>query len=95
MNVTVRLPASLRPLAGGGATHAVDLGDGATVADLLDRLAVDQPGLHRRLRDEQGELRTHVNLFVAADNIRDLDGPATALADGAEVTVLPAVSGGN
>src|SRR5262245_36961898 len=94
MHVTVRIPASLRPLAGGDAALAVDLDDGATIADLLDALAADQPALHRRLRDEQGRVRTHVNVFLAADNIRDLDGPATPLPHGAEVTVLPSVSGG-
>lgn len=48
----------------------------------------------RRLRDEAGMLRRHVNVFVGADNIRDLDGADTVVSDGAEVTLLPAVSGG-
>lgn len=92
MAVTVRIPASLRGLAGGAGALRVD---GATTVDaVLDRLATQHPALERRLRDEQGALRPHVNVFVGADNIRDLAGPGTAVADGAELTVLPAVSGG-
>ena len=72
----------------------LEVGDGVTVADLLDRLAAAHPDLGRRVRDEQGRLRTHVNVFVGADNVRDLDGMATEVAAGAEVTILPAVSGG-
>jgi sulfur-carrier protein len=46
------------------------------------------------VRDEQGTLRRHVNLFVGPTNIRDLDEQATTLRDGDEVAILPAVSGG-
>jgi molybdopterin converting factor small subunit len=92
MVVTVRLPASLRNLTGGEA--ALRVSSVATVSDLLDRLATDHPALERRLRDEQGTLRPHVNVFVGPENIRDLDGPATGLVDGSEVMILPAVSGG-
>jgi molybdopterin converting factor small subunit len=90
--VIVRIPASLRGLVGGaGALHI----DGVTtVAAVLDRLAAEHPALERRLRDEQGALRPHVNVFIGSDNIRDLAGLATSVADGAELTVLPAVSGG-
>ena len=93
MAVTVRLPASLRAVAGGGA--AIALRNAGTVAEALDRLAEDYPALERRVRDERGALRPHVNLFVGTENIRDLDGPETELMDGAELTILPAVSGGS
>jgi molybdopterin converting factor small subunit len=93
MAVTVRLPASLRSLVGGSVTLSVE--DVATVADVLDHLAVTHPALERRLRDERGTLRPHVNLFAGGDNIRDLEGTATALDDGSELTILPAVSGGS
>jgi sulfur-carrier protein len=72
----------------------VDLGQTAAIGTLLDHLAVAYPALERRLRDEQGRLRPHVNVFVGTDNIRDLDQLATPLADGSEVVILPAVSGG-
>ena len=61
---------------------------------MLDRLAVQSPALERRIRDEQGRMRAHVNLFVGADNVRDRDGPATPIAAGEELSILPAVSGG-
>lgn len=94
MTVTVRLPAPLRPVAGGQAVVEVEITDAADVAALFDGLAQSHPALERRLRDEQGRLRPHVNVFVGPDNIRDLAHLGTALLDGAEVTILPAVSGG-
>lgn len=94
MTVRVRLPAPLRPVAGGLGVVEVDAGGAADVAALFDRLAESHPALERRLRDEQGRLRPHVNVFVGPDNIRDLAHLGTAVPDGAEVTVLPAVSGG-
>jgi sulfur-carrier protein len=72
----------------------VDLGQGAAISALLDHLAVAYPALERRVRDEQGRLRPHVNVFVGTDNIRDLDQLATPLAAGSKVAILPAVSGG-
>jgi molybdopterin synthase sulfur carrier subunit len=100
LTVAVRVPASLRTFAGGHGVVHVDLGPSgpsggsADVAALLDHLAVAYPALERRVRDEQGRLRPHVNLFVGTVNIRDLDRLATTLADGSEVVILPAVSGG-
>lgn len=93
MRVLVRLPAALR---GPGDVHpiATDVGGGATVADLLDALATERPTAERRIRDERGELRPHVNVFVADENIRELAGARTVLHEGDEVTVLAAISGG-
>ena len=65
-----------------------------TVATVLDALATQHPALERRIRDEQGQTRPHVNLFVGSDNIRDRDGPATPILAGEELSIIPAVSGG-
>ena len=65
-----------------------------TVAAVLDALAEQHPALERRIRDEHGRPRRHVNLFVGADNVRDRDGLDTVMAAGSELTVMPAVSGG-
>ena len=89
--VVVRLPAGLRAWSGGQA--AIQL-SGATVQAVLDELRAEYPDVERRVRDEQGRLRAHVNVFVGADNIRDLDGLQTELAADQQVTILPAVSGG-
>lgn len=95
MRVTVRLPGALRELAGGRRALAVEVPDEhATVGGLLDALADDLPAVERRIRDETGRLRAHVNVFVGDTNIRDVAGQREPLTDGAEVYVIPAVSGG-
>jgi molybdopterin converting factor small subunit len=93
--VAIRLPAGLRAWSGGQSVVHVDVPPhGATVAQLLDQLQDALPDVERRVRDEQGILRDHVNVFVGAESIRVLDGLATRVAAGAQVTILPAVSGG-
>jgi sulfur-carrier protein len=93
--VHVRVPAPLRPYTGGRAEVDVDAGADACVQTVLDLLAAAHPDFERRLRNERGEMRRHVNLFLGDENIRDLDGLKTPLPDGCRLTVLPAVSGGS
>jgi sulfur-carrier protein len=95
VNVTVRLPAALRELALGERTVDVELDAPATVSSLLDAMARTLPAVERRIRDETGDQRRHVNVFVGEVNIRDGCGLAEPLTDGAEVYVIPAVSGGS
>jgi molybdopterin converting factor small subunit len=96
VKVTVRLPGALRELARGEKAVVVELGDdgSVTVATVLDALASQLPAVERRIRDEAGGLRRHVNVFVGEANIRDHAGLAEPLSDGAEIQVIPAVSGG-
>ena len=98
MDVCVHVPTQLRDLVGGAAVVEVSVvgaSDGkATIATMLDGLATQHPALERRIRDEQGRTRAHVNLFIGSDNIRDRDGQATPIIDGDEVSIIPAVSGG-
>jgi molybdopterin synthase sulfur carrier subunit len=89
--VTVRIPTQLRPLAGGSPTVEVE---GSTVAEVLGALDAAHPGFRDRLYDEDGKLRRFVNVFVADEDIRFLDGPATAVKDGATLSIVPAVAGG-
>ena len=65
-----------------------------SVRGVLDELERRYPALHRCICDETGAVRRHVNLFVNASNIRDLEGLDSPLAPGDVVTILPAVSGG-
>jgi molybdopterin converting factor small subunit len=105
MQVRVRVPSALRELVAGQQSVAVEVGDGAssaegaarqpvTVGSVLDALAVDHPALERRVRDELGRTRVHVNLFVGSNNVRDLDGLATPITPGDELSIIPAISGG-
>ena len=95
MRIRVRLPTQLRELAAGDSSVdvVIDLTP-VTVSSVLDSLAITHPALERRVRDETGRTRVHVNLFVDADNIRDLDGVDTMVAEGSDVSIIPAISGG-
>jgi sulfur-carrier protein len=95
MQVRVRLPTQLRNLAAGASSVVVVIDSApVTVNSVLDSLAATHPALERRVRDETGRTRVHVNLFVDDDNIRDLDGVETTVADGSDVSIIPAISGG-
>jgi sulfur-carrier protein len=91
MSVLVKIPTQLRAAAGGEAETKVE---GATVQEVLDGLFERHGELRARLYDEQGGLRRFVNVYVAGEDIRFLDGLATPVSDGAELTILPAVAGG-
>ena len=89
--VTVRIPTQLRELSGGAAE--VEL-EGKTVAEILGALEERHPGFGERLHDENGDLRRFVNVFVADEDIRFLQGLDTAVTDGQTVSIVPAVAGG-
>ncbi len=93
--VRVVLPGALREhVADGRDELRVEVGPAQTLGGLLDDIAGDHPRLGQRLRDETGALRRHVNLFIDGDDARGLGGLDAAVAPGAVVHVLPAVSGG-
>jgi sulfur-carrier protein len=81
----------MRPISGGAAQVSVE---GATLADVLVGLETAHPGFRDRLFDESGALRKFVNVFVADDDVRYLDGLATVVPDGETVSIIPAVAGG-
>ncbi len=91
MAVLVKIPTQLRAAAGG---ETATLIDGATVQEVLEGLFERHDELRDRLYDDAGSLRRFVNVYVAGEDIRFLDGLATPVADGAELTILPAVAGG-
>jgi MoaD family protein len=93
MTVQVTLPGVLADLAGGSKHLEVQV-QGTTLADLLDALTAEHPLLGRRIRDETGEVRRFVNVYVDGDDVRFEKGLATPVRDGAEVQVLPSVAGG-
>ncbi|MCW2702454.1 MAG: thiamine S protein [Blastococcus sp.] len=93
MTVQVLLPGVLAALVG-GAKHLDVEPTGGTLADLLDALAAEHPLLGRRIRDETGQVRRFVNVYVDGDDVRFEGGLAAKVRDGAEVHVLPSVAGG-
>jgi molybdopterin synthase sulfur carrier subunit len=88
---TVRIPTQLRTLTGGSSEVTVD---GTTVAEVLKALDQAHPGFQERLFDETGTLRRFVNVFVADEDIRFLQGVDSAVAEGQTVSIVPAVAGG-
>ena len=88
--VTVLLHGAYRDFAGASRAEV----DAATVREALDGAVAAYPSLRERLRDERGRLREHLNVFANAEDVRRLDGEATALRDGDVVHLIPAISGG-
>jgi sulfur-carrier protein len=88
---TVRVPTQLRPLAGGNREVTVA---GTTVAEVLKGLDAAHPGFADRLFDDSGKLRRFVNVFVADEDIRYLDGIDTPVGPDQSVSIVPAVAGG-
>jgi sulfur-carrier protein len=91
MAVLVKIPTQLRAAAGGEAETEIE---GATVQEVLDGLFERFDELRARIYDDEGSLRRFVNVYLAGEDIRFLDGLQTPVADGAELTILPAVAGG-
>lgn len=90
--VKVRIPTPLRPLTKGqGEVQA----KGANITEMIEGLNTAHPGLKDRLCDEHGELRRFVNIYVNEEDIRFLKGKDTALKDGDEVSIVPAIAGGS
>jgi molybdopterin converting factor small subunit len=89
--VTIHVPGPLRPYCAGAAQISISA---HTVRAVLEDLERSQSALYRNVCDERGSVRRHLNVFVNADNVRDLNGIDTTLTSGDVVTILPAVSGG-
>jgi sulfur-carrier protein len=90
--IRVRLTAQLKDLARGA--REVDLDSADDLGTMVRKLDTSFPGIGRRIVDDQGRIRAHVNVFVNSENSRELDREKTKLRDGDVVHILPAVSGG-
>ena len=87
----MKFPAVLRANVGGA--REVDA-DGQTIGDVLDGLVATYPSLKDQLFTDDGELNRFVNVYVNGQDVRYLDGTATAVDDRDEVRLLPAMAGG-
>ncbi len=91
MSVRVRVPTPLRRFTGGADEVSVS---GATVASVVENLEQHHPGIKERICDEEGKVRRFVNIFVNGDDIRFLSNLETAVKEGDEVSIVPAIAGG-
>lgn len=92
MAVTVRIPTALRKLAGGNETVSVEADNvGSAITAIRDA----HPSLAKQLVDDNGDVRRFVNLFANDEDIRFMDGLETTLADGDELSIVPAIAGGH
>jgi molybdopterin synthase sulfur carrier subunit len=91
MSVNVYIPTPFRRATNNQAQVSVDARD---VAGLLDGLEAQFIGLRGLVRNEQGEVHRHVNIYVNSEAIEALRGLSTGLKDGDEVSIIPALAGG-
>jgi sulfur-carrier protein len=91
MSLTVRIPTQLRTLTGGVGEVEVE---GATVGEALKALDAAHPGMGERLFDDSGGLRRFVNVFLADEDVRFLEGLDTPVAERQTLSIVPAVAGG-
>ncbi|GHV59882.1 MoaD family protein [Campylobacterota bacterium] len=92
MSVIIQVPTALRAFTERQADIAVEA---STVAEALSALAVAQPAIKQHLYDENGVLRTFINVFVGDTNIKQLQGVETKLEPNAVLMLIPAIAGGN
>ena len=67
---------------------------GATIGSILSTLFQQYPAIEKHLKNNKGELRRHINLFINKTNIKDLEGMESAVSDSDTITILPNISGG-
>ncbi len=91
MALTIHIPTALRKFTKDEESIEVNA---QTVADILNRIEERHAGFRSRVCDNNGELRRFINIYVNGEDVRFLDNLATRVPDGAEVSIIPAISGG-
>ena len=91
MAVMVRIPTPLRKFTGGRADVQID---GASVREVFDNMEVSHKGVREKVIDETGSIRRFINVFVNGEDVRQLQGPDTAVKAGDELSIVPAIAGG-
>ncbi len=88
---SVRIPTPLRKLTSDKDEVTINA---ANIAELIDQMEAQYPGIKNRLCDETGNVRRFINLYVNNEDIRFLSGKETALKEGDIVSIIPAIAGG-
>jgi molybdopterin synthase sulfur carrier subunit len=92
MAVKILIPTPLQKLTGGNGEVTLEA---ANVAGAVAGLEAQFPGIRERLCDDSGKLRRFVNVYLNNEDIRFLENEETALKDGDELSIIPAIAGGN
>jgi sulfur-carrier protein len=93
MPVTFFIPGPLRPFSEGKSQVVIEQSP-VTLADAFGALWKRCPGMRDRVVNEQAQIREHINVFVGNEDVRYTGGLQTPLLDGAQITIIPAISGG-
>ncbi len=91
MGVQIRIPGPLKKLAGG---QDIIKAEGKTVGEALSWLTETYPDLKERLKDEQGQVRGFINIYVNNEDIRFIQNLETPVKEGDKVSIVPAIAGG-
>ena len=91
MSASVRIPTILRTYTGGAGEVPAE---GATLAEVLASLEANHPGIRARILDDTGALRRFVNVYVGDEDVRFAGGLEAEVAEGARISIIPAVAGG-
>ena len=91
MATKIRIPTPLRKLTAGAAEISAE---GATVGELIEALELAHPGIRDRLLEPSGAPRRFINIYVDGEDIRFLNGLQTPVAGVGEVSIVPAMAGG-
>ena len=91
--MTFHIPGPLREFTAGHSQVKIEQST-ATLAEALSALWTVYPGVRDRIVTEQGQVREHINIFIADENIRYTGGLASPVSTGSEISIVPAVSGG-
>ncbi|TMC75098.1 MAG: MoaD/ThiS family protein [Chloroflexi bacterium] len=91
MPVTVRLPGALGDVTGGETKLTAS---GGTLREVIAEIDRRHPGFASRVLDDEGALRSYVNVYIGDEDARTRGGIGASVPDGSEVMVIPAMAGG-
>jgi len=94
MPITVKIPTPLQKLTNNKPEVTIDSEDLSSIRDLIGKLGKEFPGIEERICDEAGKIRRFINIYVNEEDIRFLQLDKTALKDGDEISIIPAIAGG-